>query len=86
RRELGESWRQLAASLAPMTLATVALATAGAWLLLGSPSLEATLLRSTFVGLSAVAVPHLALHAFVPSSAATGSATGDVPVVLRGQA
>jgi Brp/Blh family beta-carotene 15,15'-monooxygenase len=62
RRELGESWSRLAVSLAPMTLgaiALIALATAGGLRMTGW---DDTLIRATFVGLSAVAVPHLLLH------------------------
>ena len=66
RRELGETWPQLAASLAPLTGAAIALIGLAAWLVLGGSGRDETLLRATFVGLSAVAVPHLLLHAVAP--------------------
>jgi len=73
RVELGESWPQLAWSLAPMTAAAIALIAAAAWLLLGGEGWNDTLIRATFIGLSAVAVPHLLLHAIpLPSEAAGG--------------
>lgn len=62
RRELGESWRQLAASLAPLTGAAVALILVVGGVLLPAAAWDKTLIRATFVGLSAVAVPHLLLH------------------------
>ncbi|MEM6330863.1 MAG: Brp/Blh family beta-carotene 15,15'-dioxygenase [Planctomycetota bacterium] len=66
RRELGESWPQLAASLAPMTVAAVALivGTAG-FVQLGTTTRE-LLIGTTFVGLSAIATPHLVLHSLAP--------------------
>jgi Brp/Blh family beta-carotene 15,15'-monooxygenase len=66
RRELGESWWQLAASLAPLTVASVALISVGAAAALRASSWDVTLIRATFVGLSAVAVPHLLLHGAEP--------------------
>ena len=66
RRELGESWPQLAVSLAPLTVAALALTTVGVcWVLPGTHWNE-TVIRATFVGLSAVAVPHLLLHGVAP--------------------
>jgi Brp/Blh family beta-carotene 15,15'-monooxygenase len=70
RRELGESWPQLAASLAPLTGTAIALIALLAWFVLGGSGWNETLLRATFVGLSAVAVPHLVLHAVTPPAAA----------------
>jgi Brp/Blh family beta-carotene 15,15'-monooxygenase len=66
RRELGESWPELVRSLAPLTVGAIALIGLAAWLVLGGASWNATLIRSTFVGLSAVAVPHLLLHGVAP--------------------
>ncbi|MBM4010800.1 MAG: hypothetical protein FJ286_05390 [Planctomycetes bacterium] len=66
RRELGESWPELAASLAPLTAVAIALIGAASWLVLGGDGWSDTLLRATFVGLSAVAVPHLVLHGIAP--------------------
>lgn len=62
RRELGESWRQLALSLAPLTIAAIALIALTGGVLLPAATWNETLVRATFIGLSAVAVPHLLLH------------------------
>ena len=62
RRELGESWWQLAASLAPLTAAAIGLIALMACFVLRAPTWNDTLIRATFVGLSAVALPHLVLH------------------------
>jgi Brp/Blh family beta-carotene 15,15'-monooxygenase len=62
RLELGESWPELAASLAPMTAGAILLVGLAAWLVLGGAGWNGTLIRATFVGLSAVAMPHLLLH------------------------
>jgi Brp/Blh family beta-carotene 15,15'-monooxygenase len=66
RRELGESWPELALSLAPATSGAIALVGLAAWLVLGGAGWNGTLIRATFVGLSAVAVPHLLLHGVAP--------------------
>lgn len=66
RGELGESWSELARSLAPMTIGAIALVGLAAWLVLGGAGWNGTLIRATFVGLSAVAVPHLLLHGVAP--------------------
>ena len=66
RRELGESWSELARSLAPMTIIAIALVGLAAWFVLGGVGWNGTLIRATFVGLSAVAVPHLLLHGIAP--------------------
>jgi Brp/Blh family beta-carotene 15,15'-monooxygenase len=66
RRELGESWPELAASLAPLTAAAIALVGLVAWLALGGSGWNETLIRATFIGLSAVAVPHVLLHGVAP--------------------
>lgn len=66
RRELGESWRELARSLAPLTAGAIALIGLTAWLVLGGAGWNGTLIRATFVGLSAVAMPHLLLHGVAP--------------------
>ena len=62
RRELGESWRQLAVSLAPLTAGAIALTALTVGLLLPAVTWDETLVRTIFIGLSAVAVPHLLLH------------------------
>jgi Brp/Blh family beta-carotene 15,15'-monooxygenase len=66
RRELGESWPELARSLAPLTAAAIALIALGSWWVLGGAGWNDTLIRATFVGLSAVAMPHLLLHGIAP--------------------
>jgi Brp/Blh family beta-carotene 15,15'-monooxygenase len=66
RRELGESWSELAGSLAPLTVGAIALVGLAAWLVLGGTGWNGTFIRATFVGLSAVAVPHLLLHGVAP--------------------
>ena len=71
RRELGESWPELARSLAPLTVGAIALIGLAAWLVLGGAGWNGTLIRATFVGLSAVAVPHLLLHGVAPLCAAS---------------
>lgn len=62
RREHGESWSQLAVSLAPMTLAAIVLIAMASGAALRAPTLGETLIRATFVGLSAMAIPHILLH------------------------
>ena len=66
RRELGESWPELVRSLAPLTVGSIALIGMAAWLVLGGAGWNGTLIRATFVGLSAVAMPHLLLHGVAP--------------------
>jgi len=66
RRELGESWWQLAASLAPLTALAIGLVALTTCLVLRAPTWNDTLIRATFVGLSAVALPHLMLHGAGP--------------------
>jgi len=62
RRELGESWWQLAASLAPLTAVAIGLVALTTFFVLRAPTWNDTLIRATFIGLSAVALPHLVLH------------------------
>jgi Brp/Blh family beta-carotene 15,15'-monooxygenase len=66
RRELGETWPQLAASLAPLTAVAIGLVGVATILGLRAPTWNDTLIRATFVGLSAVALPHLVLHGVGP--------------------
>ena len=66
RIELGESWPELARSLAPLTVGAIALVGLAAWLVLGGEGWNGTLIRATFIGLSAVAMPHLLLHGVAP--------------------
>ncbi|MEQ8846691.1 Brp/Blh family beta-carotene 15,15'-dioxygenase [Botrimarina sp.] len=82
RRELGESWPKLAASLAPMTFGAIGLIGLGATASLQSLTWDETLVRSTFVGLSAVAVPHIVLHGIAPMLAAFGDRRTARPLTL----
>ncbi len=66
RRELGESWPQLAVSLAPMTALAIGLVALATGLVLQAPTWNDTLIRATFIGLSGVALPHLVLHGIGP--------------------
>ena len=66
RRELRESWREMAMTLAPMTLLSIALIGLATSLVLQASTLDDTLIRATFIGLSSVAVPHILLHAVGP--------------------
>lgn len=66
RRELGESWSQLAVSLAPLTVLAIGLIALTTCLVLRAPTWNETLIRATFVGLSGVALPHLLLHGAGP--------------------
>lgn len=47
---------------APMSLGAVAMTLAGAWLLHDGADVEPAVVRAVFIGLSAVAVPHILLH------------------------
>ncbi|MFZ4637810.1 MAG: Brp/Blh family beta-carotene 15,15'-dioxygenase [Pirellulales bacterium] len=66
RIELGESWPELARSLAPLTAGAIALVGLAAWFVLGGAGWNGMLIRATFIGLSAVAMPHLLLHGVAP--------------------
>jgi Brp/Blh family beta-carotene 15,15'-monooxygenase len=66
RIELGDSWPELARSLSPLTVGAIILVGLAAWLVLGGAGWNDTLIRATFVGLSAVAIPHLLLHGVAP--------------------
>ena len=86
RRELGESWWQLAASLAPMTALAIGLVAVATCLVLRAPTWNDTLIRATFVGLSAVALPHLVLHGAGPVIDRAGRVRPPRTVMLRGAA
>lgn len=86
RRELGESWSQLIGSLAPMTGAAIALIAGMTVLFLRLPSWDATLVRATFIGISALAVPHLLLHSVDPLVAYFGSRRQLGPSMVGGAA
>ncbi len=71
RRELGESWSQLAVSLAPLTALAIGLIALATYLVLQASTWNDTLIRATFVGLSGVALPHLLLPGVGPIIART---------------
>lgn len=66
RRELGETWVQLVLSLAPLTVTAVGLIAVLGWGWFESGYPTEALTRTTFVGLSGVAIPHLLLHGICP--------------------
>jgi len=72
RIELGESWPELARSLAPLTVGAIALIGLVAWFGRAGTGWNDSLVRATFVGLSAVAMPHLLLHGLAPLFEASG--------------
>jgi Brp/Blh family beta-carotene 15,15'-monooxygenase len=82
RVELGESWPELVRSLAPLTVGAIALVGLAAWLVLGGAGWDETLIRATFVGLSAVAMPHLLLHGVAPRVEAWGRRRHPPPLHL----
>jgi hypothetical protein len=49
-----------------LTVGAIALIGLATWLVLGGSGWNDTLIRATFIGLSAVAVPHLLLHGVAP--------------------
>lgn len=71
RRELAESWSQLALSVAPLTVVAIALAVLGVCCVFPAGGWHDAVIRATFLGLSAVAVPHLLLHGLGPLLATT---------------
>jgi len=64
QKTLGQA--ELARSLAPLTVGGIALVALASWLVPGGGGWNGTLIRATFVGSSAVAVPHLLLHGVAP--------------------
>lgn len=86
RVELGESWAELAMSLAPLTIGAIALIGLAAWFVLGGTGWNDTLLRATFVGLSAVAMPHLLLHGVAPLFEAFARRQTTQPIQIGGLA
>ena len=86
RREFGESWPELARSLAPLTAGAIALIAVGAWWVLGGAGWTDTLIRATFVGLSAVAMPHLLLHGIAPLFEESARRPTTQPLQLGGPA
>ena len=59
---LGESILATFRKLLPLTVAALALVSAGALIWSSTAAIEASLIRTVFIGLSAMAVPHLCLH------------------------
>lgn len=62
RRDFDGSGPQFARALLPMSLLAAALFAGGAYFYQSELSLADSAIRATFIGLSAVAVPHLLLH------------------------
>lgn len=68
---------QLAVSTAPLTLGAIALALVGMWLWSAGQTLSDATSRSLFIGLSAIAVPHLVLHGPISGWLASSPAARD---------
>ena len=62
RHEHFGAWRSFILQLLPLTLATLLLGVATAWYWSGVEEIPTALVRTTFIGLSAIAVPHLIMH------------------------
>jgi len=71
RRELGESWSQLVVSVAPLTAVAIGSAVLVVCCAFPATGWSEGVIRATFLGLSAVAVPHLLLHGVAPLLATT---------------
>lgn len=56
---------ELLIAVLPLSLVAIGLAGAATWFWSNGRELSAELSRSLFIGLSAIAVPHLVLHGFV---------------------
>lgn len=62
RTENEQTWGQLVVAVAPLTVAAIGLIVAGGvWLSRGAV-LDAAITQTLFIGLSAIAVPHMILH------------------------
>lgn len=59
--------KQLAITSLPMSLGAIALCGLGAWFWSSGRELNAEVMRTLFLGLSGMAVPHLVLHDLMPS-------------------
>src|SRR6056297_2696862 len=62
KQQTKTSWLELVRQLAPLTLATLTIGFAGWSLLIMNQQPSDAMLRTLFIGLSAIAVPHLILH------------------------
>lgn len=62
RIEHEQTWRQLIVAVAPLSLAATGLIIAGGWTLARSGGVDAAIVQTLFIGLSAIAVPHMILH------------------------
>jgi Brp/Blh family beta-carotene 15,15'-monooxygenase len=82
RRELAENWSQLALSLAPLTAGAIGLAVVLVCCAFPAVRWNDTVIRATFLGLSAVAVPHLLLHGVAPLLATASPRQRHRPVHL----
>ena len=61
-RSFGESFLATYRKLLPLTVAALALVLAGSFIWSSTGAIETYLIRTVFLGLSAMAVPHLCLH------------------------
>jgi len=84
-REQGESATVMFRKLLPLTITALGLVLLGAFFWSTSGAIESSLIRAVFIGLSAMAVPHLCLHvvddAF--SKRTTNLGTSNVEVLNR---
>ncbi len=65
REKAAVSWGRLVMLLAPITTVTLMFAVLAAWQGVGAELLPPVIVRTVMLGLSAIAIPHLALHAAV---------------------
>ena len=64
---LGESVLSTYRKLLPLTIAALALVSVGSFFWSSTDAIESSLTRTVFLGLSAMAIPHLCLHIFAES-------------------
>lgn len=86
RRELAESWPQLASSLAPLSVVAIAGAVLVVCYAFPTERWNDAVIRATFLGLSAVAMPHLLLHGVAPLLATASLRQTYRPAHLRATA
>lgn len=59
--------KQLVMASSPMSLGAIGLCGVGAWFWSSGRELNVEIMRTLFLGLSGMAVPHLVLHDLMPS-------------------
>jgi len=77
QKEHRMSKKELLIAVLPLSLSAIALAGAATWFWSSGRELSAELARSLFIGLSAIAVPHLVLHGFVENLTRSKSKESD---------